>query len=354
MHNIGLAMESPINRMSADSRPRTAVLLQHTGIGDLIWHIQYIKAVASQSQGGQVAVIAQPSTLAKAFLGHEPWVSQVIDHDHRPRRGDGRKGKHAGLTGMRLMAKELQALQLDRLVMFSGRASRGLVAGLSGIPTRLGYGYNRLQRLFLTQGPFISAHPGPGVAVYPEASAFAVAHGFCKAPITPAMDVPDDMLQAMKARLADMPRPVIALAIGTSEPEKQWGASRFAQLASQLAERGGSVILLGGPAEKTLARNIHAQVTAAVQHRVHPITDAPVMGSAALLKLSNACVGNDTGMVNVAAAVACPTWVLLGHRRPLEHDPQHLHNVLAPSLQAITVQQIIKALHSVYPAFEGA
>ena len=30
---------------SNDKRPRTVVLLQYTGIGDLIWHIQYFKAV---------------------------------------------------------------------------------------------------------------------------------------------------------------------------------------------------------------------------------------------------------------------------------------------------------------------
>ena len=330
--------------MPADTRPRTAVLLQHTGIGDLIWHIQYFKAVAAQSHAGQVVVIAQPSTLAKAFLGHESWVTQIIDHDHRPRRGDGRRGQHAGIQGMRRMARELQALKLDRLVMFSGRASRGLIAGLSGIPTRLGYGYNRLQRVFLSQGPYIAAHRGPGVPVFPEASAFAVAHGFCPRPITPAMDVPAAHIEAMQERLAGMPRPITALAIGTSETHKQWGASNYARLAEALVARGGSVILLGGPGERDLALNIHQQVTAALQGRVHPITDAPVLGSAAILKLSDACVGNDTGMVNVAAAVACPTWVLLGDRRPLEHDPQHLHNVLAPSLQAITVQQVIAAL----------
>jgi heptosyltransferase II len=333
--------------MPADPRPRTAVLLQHTGIGDLIWHIQYFKAVASQSHAGQVVVVAQPSTLARAFLGHESWVSQVVDHDHRPRRGDGRRGKHAGLSGMNQMARELKALKLERLVMFSGRASRGLIAGLSGIPVRLAYGYNRVQRLFLTQGPFIAAHKGPGVCVYPEASAFAVAHGFCQQPITPAMDVPSDTLEAMRQRIGDLPRPITSLAIGTSEAHKQWGATNYARLAEALAAKGGSVILLGGPGEKALAHDIHQQIKPEWQSRVHPITDAPVLGSAALLKLSDACVGNDTGMVNVAAAVSCPTWVLLGDRRPLEHDPKHLHNVLGPSLQSITVPQIISALESV-------
>jgi heptosyltransferase-2 len=330
--------------MAADPRPRTAVLMQHTGIGDFVWHVQYFKAIAAQSQAGKVTVIAQPSTLARAFIGSEPWVDAIIDHDHRPRRGDGRRGKHAGLTGMRRMAVELQALKLDRLVMFSGRASRGLIAGLSGIPTRLGYGYNRLQRLFLSQGPYIEAHQGPSVPVYHEASTFAMAHHFCTQPITPALDVPETMLKAMQVRIAAMPRPISSLAIGTSEPHKQWGAGNYARLAQALADRGGSVILLGGPGEQALAQEILQQVPIESRSRVHVITNAPVLGSAALLKLSDVCVGNDTGMVNVAAAVSCPTWVLLGNRRPLKHDPQHLHNVLAPALEAITVQQIISAL----------
>lgn len=329
--------------MRPDPRPRTAVLLQHTGIGDLIWHVQYFKAVAAQSQQGQVSVIAQPSALAKAFLGHEPWVERVIDHDHRPRRTDGHKGRHAGLRGMRAMANELKALQFERLVMFSGRASRGLIAGLSGIPVRLGYGYTRLQRLFLTHGPYIAEHSGPGVPIFHEASAFAVAHGFCPAPITPALDVPAEHLQAMAARVAGWPRPLSCLAIGTSEAHKQWGAGKFTELAAELAAQGGSVILLGGPGEKALAQGIHVQIPEGLKARVHPITDTPVLASAALLQLSDACVGNDTGMVNVAAAVQCPAWVLLGNRRPLEHDPK-LHNVLGPSLQAITVAQILAAL----------
>jgi heptosyltransferase-2 len=330
--------------MAADLRPRTAVLMQHTGIGDFVWHVQYFKAIAAQSQAGKVTVIAQPSTLASAFIGGEPWVDAIIDHDHRPRRGDGRSGRHSGLTGMNRMARELQALKLERLVMFSGRASRGLIAGLSGIPQRLGYGYNGLQRLFLTQGPFIKAHTGPDVPAFHEASAFAMAHGFCSRPITPALDVPETMLNAMHARIATMPRPVTALAIGTSEPHKQWGAGNYALLAQALVERGGNVILLGGPGEQALAQEILDAVPLVWRGQIHAITDAPVLGSAALLKLSDACVGNDTGMVNVAAAVSCPTWVLLGDRRPLGHDPQHLHNVLAPTLEAVTVQQIISAL----------
>jgi heptosyltransferase II len=332
-------------RTAQDIRPRTAVLLQFTGIGDLIWHIQYFKLLAQQSRGGQVTIVAQPSTLAKAFIGQEPWVAQIIDHDHRPRREEKRRGKHAGLLGMYRMACELRQGQFDRLIVFSGRISRGLIAYMSRIPTRLGYGYRWLQRLCLTEGPYIAPYEGPSLAVYQEASAFMVAHGFCPTPIRPQLQAPEALVHDMQARLADLPRPLFALVIGTSEPHKQWGQENFAALARRLTEQStGSVLLLGGPAETSLARDIATQVGSAARHRVAIITDASPLGSAAALHIADVCVGNDTGMINVAAAVDTPSYVLLGARQALAHDPAYLHNIRARSLADITVDQVLPLL----------
>ena len=119
-----------------DSRPRTVIMLQYAGIGDLVWHIPYFQLIAEQSQAGQVTVVAQPSTLTKAFIGKAPWVEAVIDHDHRPRRGEKRRGAHAGLKGMWRMAQQLKAGRFDRVILFSGRPSRGLIAAMSGIRIR--------------------------------------------------------------------------------------------------------------------------------------------------------------------------------------------------------------------------
>lgn len=323
-----------------DSRPRTVVLLQYSGIGDLVWHIQYFKAIAEQSQGGKVTVVAQPSTLTRAFIGKEPWVEAVIDHDHRPRRTDKRKGEHAGLRGMWRMAQQLKQGRFDRIVLFSGRPSRGLIAALSGIPVRMGFGYNPLQRMFLNKGPYIEAYKGPSLAVYPEASAFAVAQGFCPAPIVPRLEPPADQIAIMQERLAHLPRPLYALAIGTSETHKQWGVERFAQLATRLIEQGAGVILLGGPAEVQIAKDIEALIPTAAKPSLAIVTDAPVLGSAAALRVSDMCIGNDTGMVNVAAAVGRPSFVLIGSRPTLDQDPL-MQNVRAEKLSDISVQRVL-------------
>lgn len=321
--------------------PRTVVLLQFTGIGDLVWHIPYFKRLAELSANGQITVVAQPSTLAKHFIGHEPWVEAVINHDHRPRREEKRRGKHAGIVGMWRMAQELKAGRYERLILFSGRVSRGLIAGLSGIPVRLGYGYRPIQRMFLTEGPFIAPYSGPSVAAFQESQAFMLAHGFIPAPAAPKIDVPVHAEDTMRARLDSLPRPLVALAIGTSEVHKQWGIDRYAKLACRLLQSGYGVLVLGGPAEKAHAQELANQVPGELKAGFMVITDAPVLDSAAALKLCDHCVGNDTGMVNVSAAVDTPTHVIIGARATLDHDPDKLHNIKAARLSDISIDSVM-------------
>ncbi len=321
-------------------------MLQYAGIGDLIWHIPYFKLIADQSHAGKLTVVAQPSTLTKAFIGHEPWVEEVIHHDHRPRRGEKRRGAHAGWSGMRAMADELKQRQFGRVILFSGRPSRGLIAWLSGIPVRQGFGYRFLQRIFLNKGPFIPAYKGPALAVYPEASAFMVAHGYCPRPIVPHLTPPPEQVVAMKARLASLPKPLYAFAIGTSETHKQWGAQNYADLAVALIRQGCGVMLLGGPAEVEIAKEINALIPASEHHGLVTVVDAPVLGSAAALQVADFCVGNDTGMVNVAAAVGTPSWVIIGARPTLDQDPERMYNVTAPKLSDITVERVLGLLNA--------
>lgn len=323
--------------------PKTVVLLQYTGIGDLVWHVPYFKAIADQSLGRKITLVAQPSTLAKGFLAHEPWIERIIDHDHRPRRGEKRKGQHAGLRGMWRMAQTLRQGQFDRIVLFSGRPSRGLIAGLSGIPQRLGFGYNPLQRMFLNQPPYIKRYVGPSLAVYPEASDFVVAHGFCKTPQVPRLTPPPELVAEMRARFAHLPRPLYMFAIGTSEVHKQWGANNFVDLAQRLIASGCGVVLIGGPAERDLAKTIETRMPDTTRAAFGVLTDATVLGSTAALSVADACVGNDTGMVNVSAAVERPTYVIIGPRATLDHDPL-MHMIIAPKLSDISVDRVFELL----------
>jgi len=328
-------MPAPILPVTVDSRPRTAVLLQWVGMGDLVWHVPYFRRVAETSRGGQASLIASPTVFASQLVGHEPWVEEIIDFDRHPRRHEGRQGRHRGVLGLWRMGVELREKQFDRIVLFTNHSNRSLVALGAKIPERLGYGTTWLQRRLLSHGPWIARYRGPAVGTYEDATSFAIAHGWCDAPITPSLVVRPEALERVQARLQGLPQPMHALCIGSSEPYKQWGTDNFAALAAALAGVGHGVLLIGGPAEREMAQAILQRVDPALRARILPVTDGTVAETVAAMSLMKTCLGNDTGGVQIAAAVGTPTWVMLGPRPLLNHDPKTLHNLVARSLADI-------------------
>jgi heptosyltransferase-2 len=317
------------------------VLQQYAGIGDFVWHLPYFREAARRSRGGRVSVISQPSTQARELLAHEPWVEEVIYYDHRRRKGDrATPRKHAGLAGMWRMARELRERRFDRALFFTHRPNRAVVAWLAGIPRRSAYGFGWLQRLFLTEGPFIKPYQGPSLEVYRNASAFAIAHGLCAVPIVPKMTLPSGMVEKMRRFVSGLPQPFYAFAIGTSEPRKQWGKQNFIVLATELIKQGKGVLLAGGPGEDGLACEIEAGVPAELRGAIAHLTRAHILESAAALSLARACVGNDTAAVNLSVACNRPACVVLGARKLIDHDPL-VHMLTAPRLSDITVADVL-------------
>lgn len=321
-------------------RPRTAVVHHRGGIGDLVWHIPYFRAIAARSKNGLVTVIARPSCRATDILSGEPTVEKVIEYDYKPKKSECRTGLHQGILGQLAFISTLRRENLDRIFIFSGRFRYALLALLAGIPERAGFGFSRFERFLLNTPPFIARYRGSGSWVYPEATAFTKAHGFVDDTVVPRMAVPEHLLLDITDLLSSLPPCRVALAIGSSEARKQWGTDRFAQLAAELASREIGVVLLGGPAEAEMAGQIAQKTPEALRQRVLPITQISVLHSAAILRHCHLCIGNDTGILNVAAACETPTIGLFGATRPLLHDPL-IEGITAESMARIPVGSVL-------------
>jgi heptosyltransferase-2 len=332
-----------IAKSSIAGLPRTAIVHHRNGIGDLIWHIPYIRAIAARSANGTVTVVARPACRAAEILAAEPTVERVIEFDHRPRSDVRRRGLHDSLTAQIAFARGLRAGRFDRIFIFSSRARYGILALLAGIPHRAGFGFSAFERFFLNLPPYIDRHRGPGNWVYPEATAFAVAHGFVDGPIVPRMALPPHLVATMAQELGHLPRPRYAFAIGASARVRNWGATRFAVLGDALIARGCGVLLLGGHAERDLAAAIVGAIAQGHRAAVQPLTPASTLVSAAALRQCDFCVGNDTGALNMAAANGVPSLGLFGASPPLRHDPI-LHAVEGHGMAAIDVADVLARL----------
>jgi heptosyltransferase II len=317
---------------------KTLVVHHRSGIGDLVWHVPYIRAIAATSIGGKVTVLARPSCMATDLLAGEQCVEDVIEYDRRP-RGKNRRGQHDTLIGQFRLCRELRRRKFGRIVIFSGRTRYGILAFLSGIPMRLGFGFSVAQKLFLNCPPYIKPHSGKGSWVYPEATDFAIAHGFVKEAIVPKLSVPYAMQSEASLQLTSMRRPRVALAIGASNLEKNWGIENFVHLAEKLLEHGCSILVLGGPGERKLAEKAFSSVVQAYGDQVYVMCQPSVLKSAAALSTCNVCVGNDTGILNVAVAVNLPALGLFGYTLPLKHDPL-LHGISGAKMADISVESV--------------
>jgi ADP-heptose:LPS heptosyltransferase len=89
-------------------------------------------------------------------------------------------------------------------------------------------------------------------------------------------------------------------------PEKRWPAGRYMQLATLIARRGATPVVIGGPDEREAGREIAREVPAARDLTGQTsLTEIVGLGAAALY-----AIGNDTGPMHLIVAAGCPATVL--------------------------------------------
>jgi lipopolysaccharide heptosyltransferase II len=334
-------------------RRNVAVVQPLPGIGDMIWHLPHLRALATAA-GDPVTLVAKPRSLANQLLAAEPAVRDIIWLDRNP---EGWRGRHDGPLGLFRLVSELRARRFDAVVLLHHSVTLAAATFLAGIRLRAGYGYGA-QRWLLNRGPVMSRrllrqHQ------FQRATAWLSAAGIPMADPEPVLTVSVAARETASARLASVARPFVAIGIGASEPSRQWGAARFAALLRGLRTAGwSSLVLLGGPSE--------AAPAAEIQHLAGPdgITvalDWRLDAVAALLAEAAFYVGNNTGVMNMAAAVGIPTYALFGTTPVFGHS-RHIIPIASPPDEAagddgmarITPTAVLAAIEAGSPALHQA
>ena len=133
------------------------------------------------------------------------------------------------------------------------------------------------------------------------------------------------------------------------KPTRQWGAARFAALARTLIDAGWpSLALIGGPAEAPLCQEIAAALGGDAGHLV-PALGWHLGETAALLSEAALYVGNDTGAMNMAAAVGTCAYALFGITPALSHSARIVPILLPPGGPAdgatrITLDAVLRVI----------
>lgn len=148
---------------------------------------------------------------------------------------------------------------------------------------------------------------------------------------------------------APAPKPYVLFVPGGSahRPEKRWPVEYYSQLGSLLKARGLDIVIIGGPQESAMARQIQKAVGGArdLTGRTD-FAQLAVLGAKAAL-----AVGNDTGPTHLLAAAGAPTIALFSDAS----DPElcgprgHVAVIRSPDLKALPVSTVASAAMALLP-----
>lgn len=121
---------------------------------------------------------------------------------------------------------------------------------------------------------------------------------------------PPDLSWALpEGRVFALPDAYALLIVGGSahRPEKRWPAPHYAALADIMSACRITPVLIGGPGERAVAREIAGHATSAV---IDLTGATDLFDLAAVAADALVAIGNDTGPTHVAAVAGAPTVVL--------------------------------------------
>tara|TARA_Y100000588_G_scaffold24409_1_gene24441 strand:- start:830 stop:1798 length:969 start_codon:yes stop_codon:yes gene_type:complete len=147
--------------------------------------------------------------------------------------------------------------------------------------------------------------------------------GVRSSPPSPCLWISDSQEEAAQ-KLIGTKQKVLALGPMANWKGKEWKLERFSELAFRLTRAGSilagaSVVILGSKAERSRSEKVLEKIPAG--RRVNLVGKIDLLTAYALLRRSSLFIGNDSGLMHIAAASGIPTLGLFGPSREAHYGP---------------------------------
>jgi ADP-heptose:LPS heptosyltransferase len=263
--------------------PEEILVIKLSALGDFVQAAGPFAAIRAHHPGARVTLLT--TALYADFARASPWFDQVWI-DRRPRLWQ--------VGALQALRRQLRSHAFAMVYDLQTSDRSGWYFRLMGRP------------------PWSGIAPG---CAYPHANADrdrmhtierqAEQLAMAGIPTTPPPDL--SWIEADVARFA-LPSPYVLLAPGGAahRPAKRWPASRYAALATALAARGITPVLLGTGQDADAL----AEIAAACPRARSLLGQTSLFDIAVLARGAAGAVGNDSGPMHLVAAAGCPSVVL--------------------------------------------
>ena len=291
------------------------LVLRYRFIGDTILTVPFFRNLRRAEPDAHIAWVMAPGS-ADVVQGI-PYVDEIIYWDPVTIHADSR-GKHRSLMSKLAFIREMRADRYDKVYVLKRSFSSALLAFLSGAPQRIGFNTEG-RRFLLTKGvPYRSEqHEVLSFLDVLRADGVPVTDDYLEAWITP-----DEARQAdelLRAEGAPTKTGLLALHPFASYPEKSWPLEKYAEAANRLKQAEGLTPVIFGGGRDVELRNRFRDLFP--EGSIDLVGKCNLRISMAVLKRCVVYIGNDSGIMHLAAAVGLPLVAVFGPTSPDRFGP---------------------------------
>ena len=299
---------APAAPLDTRSLGRICIVMM-SAIGDAVHVLPIVTALKRHDSNCHIAWVLAPGP-ASLVRGH-PDVDEIILFE-----------KRKGWRGIAEIRERLASRTFDLVIDLQVYFKAGLVTALTQAPVKLGFDRARARDL----NWLVTTHRIPPHApqhVQDQYFEFLDWLGVPHEPVRWELGPWPHETEALAWRdelVARAGRPLATLVIGSTHPQKEWAAERWAELGDALHERYGlHPVLAGGRSDGELATE--RTILERARHPVLSTLGVPLRHLVALLDASSLVVSLDTGPLHMAVALDRPVIALMGYNNPKRVGP---------------------------------
>lgn len=270
-------------------------------IGDIVLTTPIIRAVREKYQKAYIAYLGDKK--AVSLLEHNPYLDEIIPYDF----------SKPNIIEQARVILLLRRRKLDVFIDLFSNPRTAILAWASGAPIRIGKDVKGRGRLYTNRiGDYGALKPAIEFH-YQYVKPIGVEMTHFRTEIFITDDEKREARIFLKHNDVDMAKPLVAIHVGASWPNKFWLKENFAELIDLMRAKLGVELIISSGVDD---REIVSYITNHSVGKVFCLPVLPLRQLAAILSQCTLFISNDCGPMHIGIAVRTPTIGIFGPEPP--------------------------------------
>lgn len=295
--------------------PENILVMRYRFIGDTVLTIPFLRNLRRAEPQAHIAWMVAPGS--SEVVKGVPYVDEMIYWDPLTIHADSR-GSHRTLSAKIAFLKDLRHRHFDKVYVLKRSLSSAVIAWLSGAPERIGFDTEGRGLLLTTRVPYRhDRHEVKNFLAVLTADGINVKDDFLEIWTSPEEE---GRIARILADAGVVPSDrIAAIHPFSAVTERGWPLENYAELATRLRREGNfRTLIVGGPGDVgafTAVKDLFGDST------IDLVGKCSLRDTIALLMRCSLFVGNDSGIMHLAAAAGTPLVALFGPQSPVKFGP---------------------------------